>query len=207
MKKIIYCILFICCLLGSNTIFAQSISLIANIKAFGITKISSEGSNAVYEGETSFSGNLRLFNKSHFALRLGLGLNNLQYTFAGNLNTNYNAVRQSMTAYLGLEKHFGEGFLTPYLGVYVPLTFNSKDEIKDIATSLINTNSDALKAGFSILGGLNIRLLKIFRLGVEANIGFENFKNEIFEPLINNPSSVKFNGLDLGLEATIGVAF
>ncbi len=209
MQKIIYhAFILIGIVLLSNTVAtAQRVSLIANIKALGINKVSGEGTNAVYEVETSFSGNLRLFTKNHFAFRMGVGVNKLQYTFNDNLNTNYEAVRQSMTAYLGLEKHFVAGFLTPYIGVYVPLTFNANNDISGIAEDLINTSGDELKTGLSLLGGLNIKLLKILRLGVEANIGFDNFKTEVFEPLIDEPSSVKFNNLDVGLEATLGLAF
>lgn len=208
-KAISFLILSACCALYTP-VFAQSISLIANIKAFGIQKVEgASGTATEYNGETSFSGNLRLFSKNHFALRLGIGLNNLEYSFADSLNTNYSAVRESMIAYLGAEKHFGNGFLTPYLGVYIPLTFNSKDKIKDIGGNLLNdlTDGEKFKAGFSLLAGLNVKLLKVLRLGVEANVGFDSFKEEIFEPLLQDPSSIQFKNLDVALEATIGVAF
>ncbi|MCC7224603.1 MAG: hypothetical protein IT273_12820 [Chitinophagales bacterium] len=196
-------------ILTSEALFAQRISITANIKAFGIEKVESSGSTTTeYEGETSFSGNLRLFDKNHFALRLGVGLNNLKYTFSDSLSTNYDAVRESMTAYLGLEKHFTGGLLTPYLGIYMPLTFNSKDEIKDITNTVIGQfDGEGIKAGLSLLGGLNLQLFKVLRLGVEANVGFDSFKEEVFEPLIDDPSSIKFKNLDFALEATIGVAF
>ncbi len=208
MKTTAYFALLCCCMAFCSTTSAQRISIIANIKTFGIDKVTGiSGTDTEYKGESSFSGNLRLFDKNHFALRLGVGLNNLKYSFTDSLQTNYDAVRESMTAYLGIEKHFTGGFLTPYLGVYMPLTFNSKDEIKDILGNVAGQfDGEGIKAGLSLLGGLNLSLFKILRVGVEANVGFDNFKKEIFEPLFDG-SSVQFKNLDVALEATIGVAF
>ncbi len=204
---IITAILFFC----TQAIFAQQrVSLTANIRAFGIDKVSSsDNSDVSYKGTTSFSGNLKLYTKNQFAFRLGLGLDNLNYEFAGDsLSTNYDAVRKQMTAYLGLEKHFGKSLLRPYLGVFVPLTFNAEDTFTDITHDIGDQfDGESMKAGFSMLAGLNLAILKFLRVGVEFNAGFSSFKSEVLDPLIDDPAGIKFKNLDYSTQFVVGVAF
>lgn len=188
----------------------QRVSLTANIRAFGIDKVTAaDNSDVSYTGTTSFSANLKLYTKRQFAFRLGAGLDNLNYEFAGDsLSTNYTAVRKQMTAYLGLEKHFGKGLLRPYLGAFVPISFNAEDEFKDITDDVVGQFEDGtVKTGFSMLAGLNLALFKFLRVGVEFNAGFDSFKSEVIDPLIDDPAAIKLKNLDYAAEFVIGVAF
>lgn len=208
--KVLFATAFLFALLTSTSANAQRIMLTANIRAFGIEKVGTANNTQVdYTGTTSFSGNLRLLSKGKWALRLGAGVNNLNYTFQGDsLNTNYDAVRQNMTAYLGIEKHFGSGLLRPYLGMFVPITFNATDKITDTYNNAVSQFKDGTAtAGLSLLGGLHLSLFKILRVGAEVNLGFSQFKEEVLDNLSNDPSSIKMKNLDFATEVSIGLAF
>lgn len=194
----------------SHQVFAQQrVSIIGNVKAFGIEKVEGLDSTEVnYKGETSFSVNLRIFDKNQWAFRLGAGLDKLTYQFGDTLTTNYDVKRESITTYLGLEKHFGTGMLTPYLGVFVPLTFNGKDNVRNNLSDIVEQiDNGSVSAGFSLLGGLNLRLFRILRIGGEASLGFSQFKNEVLNNLSSNPSSIKLKNLEFNTEITFGIAF
>ncbi len=194
----------------SHQVFAQQrVSLIGNVKAFGIEKVEGLDSTEVnYKGETSFSVNLRIFDKNQWAFRLGAGLDKLTNQFGDTLTTNYDVKRESITTYLGLEKHFGTGMLTPYLGVFVPLTFNGKDNVRNNLSDIVEQiDNGSVSAGFSLLGGLNLRLFRILRIGGEASLGFSQFKNEVLNNLSSNPSSIKLKNLEFNTEITFGIAF
>jgi hypothetical protein len=193
----------------SNQAMAQRVSIIGNVKAFGIDKVGGEDSTQVnYKGETSFSVNLRIFDNNLWAFRLGAGLDKLKYQFGDSSYTNYDVARESITAYLGLEKHFAVGPFTPYLGVFVPITFNGKDSVKDNLTGIVDqVDNGDISAGFSLLGGLNLRLFKVLRIGGEASLGFSQFKDEVLRNLIDQPSAIKLKNLEFNTEITFGFAF
>lgn len=219
-KKIVYTLFCTCILLAiaaTNQIAqAQKVSITANFKTFDINKTKVDANNNAtdvqYKGETSLSANLRIFDKNRFALRLGVGADNLKYEFTDTntpIATNFSAVRQSLTAYLGLEKHFKIAFLNPYFGAYVPFTFNGNDKIEQIGgTVKQEIENGNVRTGLAVVTGANISLFKIFRLGMEANAGFDSFKEEVINPTINaGTSSLKLNKIDYALEFTFGVAF
>mgnify|MGYP006243859151 FL=1 len=142
-------------------------------------------------------------------IRIGAGLDKLSYQIGDSTNTNYDVLRDNITLYLGLEKHFGRGLLIPYLGVYVPITYNGNNKVIDNLTDNVVeqwTNGD-IKTGFSVLAGANLKLFKILRLGAEFNLGFEQFKDEIIMPLQDKNESVKFKNLEYNTEITLGIAF
>ena len=136
--------------------FAHRFSLDTHIKALGIEKV--EGvdiTQANYTGETSFSVNAKFYDKNLWAFRIGAGLDKLSYQIGDSTNTNYDVLRDNITLYLGLEKHFGRGLLIPYLGVYVPITYNGNNKVIDNLTDNVVeqwTNGD-IKTGFSVLAG------------------------------------------------------
>ena len=210
MKKQFLAIVAVYCLLFAfmQPVQAQRVSATLNVKAFNINdkKVTApDGTEVKVSGETSFSGNLRLFTKSKFALRLGVGVDKLKYKIDEDdgLETDFDAKRETLTAYVGLEKHFPISFLTPYVGMYVPIRFNSKDIVDSLDEEIRDGD---VKAGLSLLGGANIKLLKFLRLGAEFNVGFDKFKDEVIDNLVDG-EKVKFNKLDYGLEFTVGVAF
>ena len=188
----------------------QRFSAIMHFKSFGIDKVEgADGTEATYTGATSLSGNLRVFDKNQFAFRAGIGANNLEYHFTtDSLNTNYNAIRQSLTAYLGVEKYFSVGILEPYIGVFVPINFNATNKITDIIYNSTEQIKDgSVSAGFSITGGLNLKLFRIIRIGIGGDVGFSNFKEQVLDNLTTEPSAIKLKNLDVSPVFTFGLAF
>ena len=125
---------------------AQKISLTANIRAIGVDKVGGLGSTSVtYQGTTEADLHARLFNKNRWAIRLGLGAENLRYTIKNNdFNIdNTTVLQQNLKAYFGLEKHFKLGGVWyPYAGLYMPVAFSRKDCIND--TGYIPTSNKQL---------------------------------------------------------------
>lgn len=184
--------------------FAQRVSLTANFSDFRIDNTSSGNTSIDYAGSTSMSANLRLFSKKHWAVRVGAGLDNLQYTVSDGIQTDYSARRQDLQGIFGLEKHFIIGdFLDIYPGAYVPLTITGDDILSDNYDNIQNGN---LRAGLGLVAGANIKLLKILRLGLEFNASYDNFKTTVYES-VDNRSLVPFQGLSYTTAFTLGVAF
>ena len=190
--------------LFSLATFAQRVSLTANFSDFRIDNTSSGNTSIDYAGSTSMSANLRLYSKKHWAVRVGAGLDNLEYTVSDGIQTDYSARRQDLQGILGLEKHFiVANFLDIYPGVYVPLTINGDDILSDNYDNIQNGN---LRAGLGLVAGANIKLLKILRLGLEFNASYDNFKTTVYES-VDNRSLVPFQGLSYTTAFTLGVAF
>lgn len=190
--------------LFSLATFAQRVSLTANFSDFRIDNTSSGNTSIDYAGSTSMSANLRLFSKKHWAVRVGAGLDNLEYTVSDGIQTDYSARRQDLQGIFGLEKHFIIGdFLDIYPGAYVPLTITGDDILSDNYENIQNGN---LRAGLGLVAGANIKLLKILRLGLEFNASYDNFKTTIYES-VDNRSLVPFQGLSYTTAFTLGVAF
>lgn len=198
-------------IINTNATQAQKISIMGNIRAFGIEKVVPNDQSSVnYKGTTAFNGNLRFYDKNKIAFRLGLGLNNLKYEFEDDtLKTNFEVARKSTVAIIGLEKHFGNNILIPYLGIYVPFTFNSHDKIKEIGGNFIDEiDNKSFYAGANVDIGLWLKLFKFIRIGAEFNVGVSQFKSEIIDNLVDGQSSkIKLKNLDYGGAFAIGLAF
>jgi len=199
--------LFTICLIGSlfiaNTVHAQKFSAIANFQTFGLKKVT--GTNLNYEGETSFSINTRFYDKNRWAFRLGAGVDQFKYEIddTGLGNTNFDVVQQNITANIGLEKHMKILFLYPYVGAYIPVTFNANNLVNDVQEEF---SSGKVWAGFGLNGGLNIRLFKIFMLGAEVNMGFDRFKSDVIDNL-GDAQNIQWKNLDATTAVTVGVVF
>ncbi len=187
--------------------FAQRLSLTANVNLFA----NGEGTEDLddidlsLDEQRAYSLNLRLYDKNLWALRLGVGTDKLTYNIEDQSSNIDEVVRENLTAFIGLEKHFNVLFLSPYAGVYVPVTFNTKDVLGSTEESFKNGD---VTAGFSVLAGANIKLLKFLRVGAEFNVGFSRFKSGVFDPLISGDASdISLNRLDYNTEITVGVAF
>lgn len=197
--------------ISHQQIQAQKVMATLNIKGFGIEKAVSanDTTNVGYDGELSLAANLRFFEQDHqWAFRLGAGFNKLNYQILGDdgFTPEFDVARKSMTAFIGVEKHFGQGLLRPFLGVFVPLTFNGDDEVKSIFTGFEEQIANGgLKTGFGLITGLNLRI-KFINLGVEFNAGFDRFKSEVLDNL-DDTSKIKLRNLDYNTEFVIGVAF
>ncbi len=209
-------ILGIFCIGNSTVCQAQKIGVNVNFKAFGIDKVQGQDSTTVDSTKNNaVSLNLRFYDKKKWAIRLGLGVSNLEYGFEnGAVQTNYDVARRNMTAYLGLEKHFDLPLLTPYLGVFVPVTFSGDDKVTEVVNNFANSVGEqvpngSVSAGFSVLAGAQFKIFRIIRIGAEFNGGFSSFKDEVIDNLLadGKRSSIKLKNLDYNGEITVGVAF
>lgn len=204
MKKLLFASIVLGMIASISPAFGQRISLTANISDFRIDNANSGNTNINYQGSSSMSANLRLYSKKHWALRLGAGLDNVNYTVANGIQTDYTARRQDIQGIIGFEKHFIIGnFLDIYPGTYVPVVVVGNDIINDNYAQITNGN---LRAGLGMLVGANVKLLKILRVGVEFNASYDNFKNAIYDG-VENQSFVPIKGLNYNTALTLGVAF
>ena len=211
MKTIIWIWILLAALSGQS-LQAQSVGLMAQFRALGVKKVeATDGTISEYQGSTTVSGNLRLFTKDLFTFRAGLGVTNMRYVVggdAGGVATNYDAVRRNLTGYLGLEKYFVIGLIEPFVGVYVPITFNAENTFEDNLGNVVEQyENKSIQVGAGVVGGVNLRLLKILRLGVSANVGFERFKEEVIENVNDQPIGVRFKNLEFMPEVGVGVVF
>lgn len=192
---------FILSLSITSNIFAQRVAVTTNFSILENNRVEGENVNILDEKTTTASVNLRFFDQNLWAIRLGAGVKDLEYSFEdGTLNTDYDVTRESVFVNLGLEKHFRVP-LNPYIGVNVPITFNGDDTINntEIETSSVQT-------GFNVLAGANLQLFKIFRIGFEFNTGFNSFNDEILKNLgPNEANSIKLNKMDYRGDVTIGI--
>ncbi len=193
-------------LININQADAQRLSLTANMNLFanGEQIEDLEDLELNLTEQRGYSLNLRMYDKSRWALRLGVGTNKLTYSVEDGSNIE-EVIRENLTGFVGLEKHVKLAFLYPYAGVYVPITFNTKDVLGTAQNSIKNGD---VSAGFSVLAGANIQMFKILRVGAEFNVGFSRFKSEIFDNLVsNNTDAISLNRLDYNTEITVGLAF
>lgn len=203
-------------MLSVQTATAQKLGLNLNLQAFGGDKIEdSDSINVNFNNKSSLSANLRIYDKRKWAIRLGLGVSDLEYSILDSqgIQTNFDVARRNMTAYLGLEKHFDLPFIVPYVGVFVPVTFNGDDKVSEVINNIATGTVDQVKngsvaAGFSVLAGAQLKLFKILRVGAEFNVGFDNFKGEVVDNLFAGQSAdIRFKNLDYNTEITLGLAF
>ena len=193
---------FLLCLLTASDVLAQRVSLHTNIAVVSNDIVEGENVNILDQQSTTASLNLRFYDQSLWAIRLGAGVKDLQYEFEdGSLNTNYDVNRESFFVNLGLEKHFRLP-LNPYLGVNVPITFNGDDEVNND-----KIDNSSIQTGFNVLAGANISIFKILRVGFEFNTGFNSFNKEVLDNLgPGEMSSIKLKNMNYRGEVTLGVA-
>ncbi|MCI4669074.1 MAG: hypothetical protein MRZ79_13145 [Bacteroidia bacterium] len=183
---------------------AQRVALTFNVSSFNLDRISSAGTTIDYKGSTTLTGNLRILSKKKWALRLGAGVDNLQYTVSDGVNTNYSAVRQDLKGILGVEKHFMIGNkLDLYPGLFIPVTVVGDNLIQENYDNIVG---GSVRPGMGVLLGANIKVLKIFRVGVEFDASYDRFKEAVWESA-QTRSFVPVAGLNHSTAFTIGVAF
>jgi hypothetical protein len=202
MKNYVLSLLILLATLGTTQ--AQRVGLNFNFSSFDIDKASSGNTVIDYQGSTSLSANLRLFTQGKWAIRFGAGVDNLKYTVSDEINTNYSAVRQDMKGILGLEKHFVlADRLDIYPGVYVPIIVTGDEIIQD---NYDNVTGGGVRAGLGVLLGANVKLFKIFRVGVEFDAGYDHFKEGVWQAA-QNRSFVPIRGINHSTAFTVGLAF
>ena len=204
MKKIALSTLL---LIGSAmlmSLHAQRVSLTANFSSFDVDRVSNGITEIDYQGSTSLSANLRLYSQKKWAIRVGAGVDNLQYEVNDGVSTNYSARRQDLKGILGIEKHFVIGdFLDIYPGAYVPIVVVGEDRIQ---ANYDNISNGGVRSGLGVLLGANIKLFRILRLGVEFDASYDAFRETVWES-VDQPSLVPFRGINHTTAFTLGVAF
>lgn len=191
-------------LFGISSSQAQKLSLTANFSGFDIDRVNSGSTTLDYAGSTSLSANLRLYSQKKWALRAGVGVDNLQYTVGDGISTNYAARRQDLKGILGVEKHFVlANFIDIYPGVYIPIVVVGDDIINDNYANISNGN---IRSGLGFVAGANIKLFKILRLGVEFDASYDNFKEGFWET-VDTQSFAPIRGINHTTNFTLGVAF
>lgn len=189
---------------GTSAVQAQRVSAVLNVNSYSPTITSPSGGTSIdYAGSLSGSLNLRYFTSNKWAYRVGFGLDNLNYSVTGtDINTNYDARRQDLKGTFGIEKHFNLAFLDVYPGVYIPITVVGEDKLNN---NLQNFQNGQVRAGLGLVGGAQIKLLKIFRVGVEFNATYDNFSTAVRESL-NTTSTVPFKGMHYNTNFVVGIA-
>ena len=184
---------------------AQRLSVTANVSEFTLDQLDSEVASIDYQGSTSMSVNLRYFTKNNWAFRVGAGLDNLNYEVGGGIRTDYKAQRKDLKGIFGVEKHFPilGGKVDIYPGAFVPLTIAGEDVID---ANLNNIKNGDTRAGLGLVLGANLKLMKIFRVGVEFDATYDNFKNQVWESA-EQLSFVPLKGINTQTTFTVGVAF
>lgn len=190
-------------LLGVSPLQAQKFSGVLSLSGFHIDNANSGNTNIDYSGSTSFLINARYFTESKLAFRLGVGLDNLNYTVSDSIMTNYDARRKDLKGVLGVEKHFQIAFLDFYPGLFIPITVVGEDIITQ---NFDNIKNGDVRAGLGFIAGANARLFKIFLVGVEFDATFEDFQAG-FREGVNDLSFAPIKGVNYNTSFTIGVTF
>lgn len=182
---------------------AQRISATLNVSSFQIDQANNSSTIIDYSGSSSLGLNLRYYTKNKWAIRAGAGIDNLQYSVGDGVQTDYQARRQDIRGVLGLEKHFMLGPLDIYPGVFVPIVVAGEEDI--LGSNYQSIQKGDMRAGFGVLMGANIRLLKILRLGVEFDATYDNFKEGVWDG-IDQRSFVPVRGINPNVAFTLGIA-
>jgi outer membrane protein W len=205
MYKILTLILATTLALASQEAFAQRFSLMAYGSSFDLDSVSDASSAIDYTGSLSLGLNARAFIKKKWAVRLGVGLDQLSYAVSSDsFNTNYEARRRDIKGIVGLERHFTllSNRLDIYPGIYVPLTFVGEEEIT--AGNLQNLSGDDIRAGLGALVGVNLRLFERVLLGVEFDANYDDF-DEAVRSTSGDLSQLSVSGISYTTTFTLGI--
>lgn len=194
---------------GIQTVSAQqTFSAIANVRAFQVDKVTTDADSLSYNATGKFNGslNLRFFVKGKWAIRAGVGLENVRYEVNnGELGgDSYEARRNDLKGVLGIERHFSifdAAYIYP--GLFVPITVVGEDRVQQNFDNIENGN---MRAGLGAVLGVNVAVLKVMRVGVEFDATYDNFKSTFWDSM-NQQSTAPFQGLSYNTHITFGVAF
>ncbi len=191
-----------------GTANAQVVSLTANLTTVSLDnfEFDQDDLSVNFDTKSNISGNLRLYTRKKWALRLGGGIEQFEYTVGGSsIEQAYEAQRRDVKGLVGLEKHFQLGnSLTLYPGLLIPITVVGDDEM--ITANLSDIENGHTRAGLGLVLGANYALLNFFRVGLEINYNYNKFTTEVWQN-INMLEDVGTEGMDFDTALTIGVAF
>ncbi len=150
----------------------------------------------------------RYFMSSDLAIRLGLGLgigSSKNYLDANGDNYTKES-HSSVTIAPGIEKHFGTGRFSPYVGAQISFTSNSDKTITQIGdTKTENLNADGyIGFGFSGVFGADLYILPGFYVGAEFTPGLA-FVKEKDETLDGTVVTSGGNSINFGLASFSGL--
>ncbi|MDA7501842.1 hypothetical protein N8482_01060 [Chitinophagales bacterium] len=190
----------------AGTISAQNFGLTANIKALNLNNTSTDEVGDIdYDIESAFSLNFRLFNDNLWALRAGIGVENVEYTVSGGENfLSYLGSRNDYVFVIGLEKHFklSESFMI-YPGIVVPIAKGGKEEYSSTIDEL---EQGGWRTAVGIVAGANIKFLKVLHIGAETGVSFDSFNKEVVQSL-GEIKEIRWSNLNWKTEFTIGLYF
>lgn len=160
-----------------------------------------------YLEESAMSLNIRLYNIRNWALRIGAGYRNLDYSIDNTgLSVDYNAFRRDYTLLLGLEKHFLLGdIFDVYPGIVIPIAYIGQDQLENQFAENID-NGDFV-ASFGVLFGANMRIFRVLRIGAEFTGTYDEFKQKVLSNFPNNTSNIKLQNLHFYTDITVGLTF
>ncbi len=209
MKNLLVCtIITLLLCLNHQDCKAQVVSLTANMYTFGFENfdVDTDDMDVSFDTKSNISGNLRLYTRKRWALRLGGGIDRFEYTVGGpSIGEQYDAQRRDVKGLVGLEKHFQLGSsLTFYPGVLIPITVVGDDDI--VSSNLEDIQNGHTRAGLGLVLGANYALLNLLRVGFEVNYNYNNFQNDVWRNQ-NQLQSVNLSGMDFESALTIGIAF
>lgn len=192
----------------SNNVDAQRIGATINVQTFEINKTDDNGFNKLndYDGNISFSGNVRFYTPRKWAYRVGAAWQNIEYTIDGGLETDYKAKRSNYTAILGLEKHFNVALFDIYPGVYFPITYKGQDKLLDAPASYVldGVSNGDFHIGTTVMTGVRMNLLGFLHVGAEFNLGYEQFKQEVIDQI---GEGIKVKNIGFSTDFVIGISF
>lgn len=204
MLKRLLVLVFLC--LFGLTANAQIFGLTFNYGSANLSKdiINAGDAEIQYLKNTTNSLNARFYTRTRWAFRLGAEIDEIDYQFGSIVDSFQEASRTDLVALVGFEKHFMlAGFIDIYPGVVFPITFTGEEELAGEPLSQLSVQDVFASPGLVL--GTNLKLLKILRLGLEADMTYDNFKADIIGAQAFN--DIKVSDLDFNLYATIGIAF
>jgi len=185
---------------------AQDFSATLNISALNTNKFSADRQavKVSYDGGFAAALNLRLYSKHRWALRIGGGVENVNYSVTNSTNSTitYEGSRQNICGSIGLEKHlfaFNKKF-NAYAGGFVPVVFVGDDKISATYNNIANSASGA---GLGIVLGGNMRIEHV-RFGLEYNWSYTQFKTSVWDNA-STLSSASLRNTNKQLAVTIGI--
>lgn len=194
------CMLF----LGLQQAQAQRLSATLNLNSLKKNDFTTSNGQFDLDKSANVSLNLRYYTQSKIGFRAGVGVENLNYnlnTTAG-VATDFQSKRKDLKGMFGLEWHPTLGkWMDIYPGMYVPITIVGEDLINSNINDLSN---GGFSAGLGALLGFNVKVLKIFRAGVEFDAQYQNFKAATVDAF-SNVSLQPYQRMNYTANFTFGV--
>ncbi len=199
-------VLFAACMLflGMQQAQAQRLSATLNLNSLEKNDFSTTNGQFELDKSANVSLNLRYYTQSKIGFRAGVGVENLNYDVnsTAGVATDFQSKRKDLKGIFGVEWHPTLGkWMDIYPGMYVPITVVGKDLIN---SNIDNLSDGGFSAGLGAVLGVNIKVLKIFRAGVEFDAQYQNFKAATVDA-VNNVSFQPYQRMNYTANFTFGI--